>query len=158
MVSVPAGCGGCASSKSSSCSTQESDIFLKTYDIFKGVLPYLAVASAAGIALEYVSLNRLLLDWDIDNSFLSVAAVTLVGVPMYFCSGAEVLLLRPLMHTSGFSMGTAIAFTLSSTSICLTSAIMLLKFLGKGLTAILVVHIFIVSIIIGYILNLYHIG
>lgn len=36
--------------------------------------------------------------------------------------------------------------------------IMLIKFLEKGLTAILIAHVFIVSIIIGYILNLYHIG
>lgn len=158
MITMASSCGGCSSSKDSGCSTQESDIFLKTYQIFKEALPYLVVAGAAGIALEYVTLNRLLLDYDIDNSFLSVVTVSLVGVPIYFCSGTEVLFLRPLMHTNNFSMGTAIAFSLSSTSICLTSAIMLLKFLGKGLTAILIAHIFIATIIIGYLLNLYHIG
>lgn len=158
IISQSASCKSCASSTTGGCSAQESDIFLKTYTIFKEVLPYIAIAGAAGIALEFVPLNRLLLDWDIDNSFTSVVVATLIGVPVYFCSGTEVLFLRPLMHTTGFSMGTAIAFTLSSTSICLTSAIMLLKFMGKGLTAILIAHIFIVSIIIGYIMNLYHIG
>lgn len=158
IISQPAGCKGCASATAGGCSAQEGDIFLKTYNTFKAVLPYIAVAGAAGIALEYVSLNRLLLDWDIDNSFLSVVAAALVGIPVYFCSGAEVLFLRPLMHTAGFSMGTAITFTLCSTSICLTSAIMLLKFLGKGLTAILIAHVFIVSVVIGYLMNLYHIA
>jgi len=156
IMSGPSNCSGCGSSQQTACAAEGGDVFLKTYIIFMDVLPYIIFAGIAGILLEYVPLNRLLLDYDIDNKLISIVLVVLIGVPIYFCSGAEVLFLRPLMHTADFSMGTAIAFSLSSTAICITSAIMLIKFLGKRLTAILIIHIFITTIIIGWLINTFY--
>jgi uncharacterized membrane protein YraQ (UPF0718 family) len=149
-------CKGCSSaSAQTGCDASEKDIYLNTYAIFKEVFPFILVAGTMGFLLEYVPLKRLLLDYDIGSSLIGVIVVAAIGVPIYFCSGAEVLFLRPLMHTNNFSMGTAMAFSLSSTAICVTSAVMLIKFLGKRLTVFLVIYIFIFSVVLGYLLNLW---
>jgi uncharacterized membrane protein YraQ (UPF0718 family) len=61
-----------------------------------------------------------------------------LGVPLYFCNGAEVLFLRPLLN-HGFPVGTAIAFSISATAVCATSIAMLLKLLGARTTIALLV-------------------
>ena len=80
--------------------------------------------------------------------------VILAGIPLYFCNGAEVLILRPLIHHGGFSLGAAVAFSLTSTAICITSFVMILKFLGRKLTALLAVHIVVVALAISYLIDL----
>lgn len=148
-------CEGCSSAGGvGGCRGAAGDIYIRTYQIFKDILPYIMFAGTAGLLFEYISPNRFLLDYDIDNRLLSIVIVGLIGVPIYFCNGTEVLFLRPLMHTNNFAMGTALAFSLSPTAICVTSAVMLIKFLGKRLTIFLTVYIFIFSVAMGYFLNL----
>jgi uncharacterized membrane protein YraQ (UPF0718 family) len=72
---------------------------------------------------------------------------------MYYCNGADVILLKPLIAHSGLSLGTAMAFSLTSTSICITAIIMLIKFLNKKLTMILIGTIAILTFIIGFLIN-----
>jgi uncharacterized membrane protein YraQ (UPF0718 family) len=135
------------------CGFQKPDIYLKTYDILKKVLPYLIIAGIIGILIEYAAPADLLSKHQIANNFFDVLVVIFVGIPVYFCNGAEVLLLRPLIHQSGLYLGSAMAFSLASTSICTTSFVMLMKFLGKRLTLILTVTLIIITFLIGILIN-----
>ncbi len=140
---------GCSDS---SCPVNEGDIYLKTWEIFKSVVPYLFAGGIVGAVLEIVMPKSTVLSSMISNSILSNIIIILIGVPLYFCNGTDVLLLRPLL-CSGIYVGTGIAFSLTSTAICITSIFMLLKFMGKKLTGILVVHIFIVTLMISQVIN-----
>ena len=138
------------------CPAQATDIYLDTYSIFRKILPYLILAGIAGIAFELLPLRDFLLNSKITNNLLGMMMVILIGIPLYFCYGAEVLVLRPLIHSGGFPLGTAMAFSLTSTAICITSIIMLFQFLGKRLTAILLGNIIIATLILGYVINLFY--
>ncbi|MGD9141802.1 MAG: permease [bacterium] len=125
--------GGC----SKSCGPRESDIYLQTFAVFKGLLPFLLAAGALGMALEYFGTRDLMLYGLFGKGAAGIAGWILVGVPFYFCNGAEVLFLRPLMN-HGFPVGTGIAFSLTSTAICTTSIAMLFRMIGLKLTLILI--------------------
>lgn len=77
----------------------------------------------------------------------------LVGVPLYFCNGAEVLFVRPLV-VHGFPLGTGVAFSMTSTAICATSIAMLLKVIGRWLTTVMVGCVVAGSLALGLVLNL----
>ncbi len=135
------------------CESQKSDIYQQAFDIIIKILPFLIVAGIAGIAIELIAPTNFLAGYDIPNNLVGIMLVILAGIPVYFCNGAEVLFLRPLIHQSGLSLGTAIAFSLASTSVCITSFVMLIKFMGKKLTIILVANLTIITIILALLIN-----
>jgi len=137
---------------SRSCGPRETDAYLQTFAIFKGLLPFLLVAGALGVALEYFGTRDLILHGMFGGGAGSILAWILVGVPLYFCNGAEVLFLRPLMN-HGFPMGTGIAFSLTSTAICTTSVAMLFRMIGSRLTFILIGCVVAVSLGLALIMN-----
>ena len=132
---------------------EKGDVYLKTYEVFKKILPYLIVAGAAGILIELAAPANFLKNHTISNNITAVMVAVLVGIPVYLCHGAEVLFLRPLIHQGGLFLGTAMAFSLASTSICITSFVMLIKFMGKKLTIILLTNLIIATLILGVLLN-----
>ena len=135
------------------CQVHEQDIYLRTYDIFIRLLPFLILAGVAGILIETAAPANFLAKHQISNNLPGILLVTLSGLPVYFCNGAEVLLLRPLIHQSGLALGTAIAFSLASTSVCVTSFAMLVKFIGSKLTIILLANLIIVTVVLGFLIN-----
>ncbi len=135
------------------CSSQNPDIYLRTYEIFKKILPYVIIAGIAGIAVETVAPVNFLTKHKIPNNVIGIILVILAGIPVYFCHGAEVLFLRPLIHQSGLPLGTALAFSLASTSVCITSFVMLIKFIGKKLTIILLANLIIITLLLGLLIN-----
>jgi uncharacterized membrane protein YraQ (UPF0718 family) len=136
-----------------SCAIKSIDIFQKTYFIFKSVLIYILIGGSIGIFLELFSSKAVEIALEAGNSFIGNLLIIISGIPFYFCHGADVLLLRPLLH-SGIGMGTGLSFSLTSTSICITSIFMLFKFMGKKLTLLLTGHIIIVALLLGQAINL----
>jgi len=144
-AAAAAGCAG-------QCASPDPDIYLETFAIFRRLVPYLLVAGALGVGLEYLGPRRFLLGGGFAGGLPEVLIWTLVGVPLYFCNGAEVLFLRPLV-THGFPMGTAISFSLTSTAVCVTSIAMLLRVIGVRLTLILVGVVAAVSVALALLIN-----
>ena len=138
----------------SSCDISNPDVYLQTYDIIKKLIPYLIFAGIAGIAIELFKPTYFLSKFKIANNFTGMTLVILAGIPVYLCNGAEVLMLRPIIHNSNLALGTAIAFSLASTSVCITSIVMLTKFIGKKLTIILLANLFFTILLIGLVINL----
>jgi len=128
------------------------DIYLDTLRVFTGLVPYLVIAGAMGVGLEYLGPRAFLMRGGFGSGPLEVAIWTLIGVPLYFCNGAEVLFLRPLV-SHGFPVGTAIAFSLASTAICITSVAMLFKVIGARLTLLLTACVAASSVGIALLIN-----
>jgi uncharacterized protein len=77
-----------------------------------------------------------------------------IGIPIYVCNGADVLLLKPLLAYTDLSLGAAMVFSLSSSVVCISSIVMLSKFLGKNVTMLLVGNIILITFILGWLINL----
>jgi len=135
------------------CPFAPRDACADTVGILWSILPWLLVAGAVGVGMELLTPVRWLEGLKTTPDLLRTMAAIAMGVPLYLCNGAEVLLLRPLMHQGGISYGTAIAFSLTSTSICTTSFVMLLKFVGTRATIVLVAHVVIGTLVMSYLIG-----
>ncbi len=130
-----------------SCGITNNNIYLQTWDIFKSIIPYLVAGGVLTVGLELLMPKSSVLSSIVNNSLLSEMLFLALGIPFYLCNGTDVFLLKPLL-CAGMPMGTAVAFSLTSTAVCVTSFFMLFKFMGRRLTFILIIHIFIVALII----------
>jgi hypothetical protein len=139
---------GCAKT----CDGQEGDVYLETYEMFKSLLPYLLMGGALGVILELIGPRAFLLGQQTGKGLIGAFIWVLIGIPLYFCNGAEVLFLRPLVN-HGFPLGTAVAFSLTSTAICTTSIAMLFKIIGKRLTVALVACVALISLALALLIN-----
>lgn len=140
MVSTPA------------CTRDCQDLFLATYETFVKVLPFLVGAALLGIAFEYFDLREQLLWFAERSDHGSVLMMILLAVPLYFCNGAEVFFLRPLV-AHGFPIGTAIGVSLAATAVCITSLAMLMKFLGRKMALLLMCCVILGAFGIAVVLN-----
>ena len=135
------------------CELLETDVYIKTLNFFKTLLPFLLIAGTLGLIADVFIDEQIIANIPDVNSLLGIMAVVVVGIPIYLCNGADVLILRPFIHNAGLEIGTAVSFSLAATVICSTSTIMFLKFLGRKLTIILLISIFILGVLLGYFIN-----
>jgi uncharacterized membrane protein YraQ (UPF0718 family) len=143
-----------------SCSTDcsldnEHDPFVKTIAITRKLVPYIAIAAALSILFQIANPKTFLESLHFAREPYTMIIMTIVGLPLYVCNGADVLFLRPLVAFTDLSMGSAIAFSLSASAICLASMVMLVKFLGRSLTTVLVITIFVLVLVLGNLINLF---
>jgi uncharacterized membrane protein YraQ (UPF0718 family) len=134
------------------CAPRRADVFLETAAIWRRILPYLLIAGALGVGLETLGPRLVMLEQAASHSFGGMLVMILLGVPLYFCNGSEVLFLRPLV-AHGLPIGTAIAFSLTSTAVCTTSVAMLARFMGVRLTAVLVACVLVGSVLLALLIN-----
>ncbi|MGD2269591.1 MAG: permease [Desulfobacterales bacterium] len=135
------------------CRTIRHDVYQRTFYIFKSLLPYLIAGGLMAVGLDYFSSKSMGIVTKIGNNLLGNLLVIIIGTPFYFCNGSDVLLLRPLL-CSGVSLGTGIAFSLTATSICITSIMMLIKFAGIRITLFLVCHIMVMTLFLSQLIRL----
>jgi uncharacterized membrane protein YraQ (UPF0718 family) len=133
---------------------QEKDIYLKTYEILKAIFPYFILAATLGVVFDIFSLQKFFMGLDLSNPYIGLLISILIGIPLFLCNGAEVLVLRPFISHGFIPLGTAIAFAMTSTAICVTSIVLTASYLGKRLTAVLVTYIFIATFTLGLIINI----
>ncbi|MEZ5359995.1 MAG: permease [Candidatus Zixiibacteriota bacterium] len=135
------------------CTSVSGDIFSATWRQLKKLFPYLLIAGGLGVAVELLAPGQLLRSLDLGNSTLGTLSVVAIGVPVYFCNGADVLFLEPLMRYSNLPIGTAMAFSLTSTSVCITSLTLLIRFIGKRLTIVLLTSIVSLTIAMSFLIS-----
>ena len=135
------------------CTIIKINPFLQTWKMLATVFPYLVLAGLLGIATELWVPVDFLKKMDFSNGVIDLLVVIAIGIPMYYCNGADVVLLKPLIGHSGLGLGTALAFSLTSTAVCITAIVMMSKFLGNKLTAILVTCVAVLSFVMGYVVN-----
>ena len=136
-----------------SCAPFANDPFVKTILITRKLLPYIFWGGLLSYGLEYLQPKAFLQTLNFSDEWLSMIVMALIGVPLYVCNGADVLLLKPLLAFTDLSQGAGMVFSLTSSSVCISSIAMLLKFLGKKITWILVGNIVFLSLVIGFLIN-----
>ncbi|MCW3804907.1 permease [Plebeiibacterium marinum] len=126
------------------------DVYMKTWKMVFEIAPYVFIAGFLGLILEISGPLKVIEQLPLNDHFVSLLIFTLIGTFIYMCNGADVLFLAPLLRFTDLGLGVSIGFSLSATAICTTSIIMLFKFLGKRLTTVLVLTVYLVIVLFSY--------
>ncbi len=136
------------------CTVFSSDPFVKTLLMTRKLLPYILIGGVISFSVELFNPKQLLSVFNFSNDWLSMLIMLAIGIPIYMCNGADIFILKPLLTFTDLSLGSAMIFSLTSSAVCISSIIMLSKFLGKRLTAVLVISVGLISLLIGILINL----
>jgi len=129
------------------------DPFVKTMRMTKKIMPYILFAGLLSFGLAMLNPKQYIETMNLTAEPWATILMTLIGIPIYVCNGTDVLFLKPLLQYADLSMGAAIAFSLSSSALCISSIVMLTKFIGTKLTTILVASVFLLMLLFSYIIN-----
>ncbi len=132
-----------------SCGAANNSPFQKTLAYFKKLLPYVLIAGGLTLLFEYIHPQKYLETLSFNKEPISTIVMMVVGIPIYVCNGADVLFLKPLLQFTDLSISAAMAFSLTSSAICISSIVMLIKFFGKKLTFFVILSIIAVISLIG---------
>lgn len=129
------------------------DPFIKTALMTKKVMWYILIAGALGFVFALINPRQYLESLNFSLEPWSTIVMTAIGIPLYVCNGTDIIFLKPLLQYTDLSMGSAIAFSLASSAVCLSSIAILVKFIGRKITfaliTIVILLIFIFSAIIS---------
>jgi hypothetical protein len=110
----------------------ERDPFVKTMKITKKLLPYILFAGLLSFVFAMLDTKELLHGINLNAEPFSSIIMTAFGVPIYMCHGADVIFLKPFLQYTDMSLGSAMAFSLSSSAICISSIVMLSQVSGQA--------------------------
>lgn len=133
----------------------DRDPFVKTMKITRKLLPYILFAGLLSFVFAMLDTKDLLHNFNLNVEPLSTIIMTAFGIPVYMCHGADVIFLKPFLQYTDLSLGSAMAFSLSSSAICISSIVMLAKFMGKRVAGLLTVVISILIILLSVLINLF---
>ncbi len=133
----------------------DRDPFVKTVKLTKKLLPYILAAGLISFAFALWNPKQYLEGMSFSHEPWSTLIMTLVGIPLYVCNGTDVIFLKPLLQYTDLTMGSAMAFSLASSAVCVSSIAMLVKFIGRNLTIALVTVIFVLVVISSFLINLF---
>lgn len=136
------------------CTSSSADPFVKTVTITKKLLPFILIGGALGLSFELLNPKQILTSFNFNNQWVSVLIMAVIGIPIYVCNGADILLLKPMLLYTDLPVGSAMVFSLSSSAVCISSMVMLSKYFGKKLTMVLTLCIGVTSVLIGYLINI----
>src|SRR5574344_93316 len=132
----------------------ERDPYVKTMKMTKTLLPYILIGGGLSFIFAMCDIKELLHNFDLNREPFAAFILTTCGIPIYMCHGADVIFLKPFLQYTDLSIGSAIAFSLSSSSICVSSIVMLAKYLGKRLATTITVVIFVLIVLTSIVVNL----
>jgi len=135
------------------CSVYGNDPFVKTVQMTRKLLPYIFWGGLLSFSLEYLQPKAYLQTLSFSNEWLSMIVMTIIGIPLYVCNGADVILLKPLLAFTDLTIGSAMIFSLTSSAVCISSIAMLFKFMGRKLTLILLANLTVLTFLIGFAIN-----
>ncbi len=142
-------CKGCAASGPS---TQPARSALEAaYDLMAFLLPYMIIGIVVGAAFA-VFVPTFVVGRYLSSKFGGLLLATLIGLPIFLCSGEDVLILAPLLQM-GLPMGHAIALTLAGNGICLSSIALLIPLFGRKATVWITLAFLFGSLALGLIIN-----
>lgn len=145
-------CKGCSSSRKASVHNPGSSVLLSTYKVFFELLPFMIIGLMLGAAVAKY-LPPPFVGKYLSSNILGLFLASVVGLPLFICSGEEVLILKPLLDL-GLPMGHAIAFTIAGNGICFASIPVLAPCFGKRATAFITAAFLVGSFAVGFLINL----
>ena len=132
----------------------ERDPFVKTMKITKKLMPYILFAGLLSFGFAMLDIKEFLHNFNLNAEPFSAIVMTAFGVPIYMCHGADVIFLKPFLQYTDLSIGSAMAFSLSSSAICISSIVMLAKYLGKRIAGLLTGVICVLIVLFSLLINL----
>jgi uncharacterized membrane protein YraQ (UPF0718 family) len=148
----PADQTGPACIKEGACVEKKLNPYIKGMRIFKNLIPFFLFGAGLSIVFNLVLGNPFEVMKGILQSIFSKAGIVLLGIPLYICGGADILILKPLLH-AGLPLGTALSFTLTAASVCIPSVLMIGRLLGKKIIISLIIYIVTFSFVYGELIN-----
>lgn len=124
------------------------------YELMLYLAPYMIIGVSIG-ALFTVYMPPYVVGKYLSSKFIGLVLAAGIGLPIYLCSGEDVLILEPLMKM-GLPVGHAIALTIAGNGICLSSIALLVPLFGKRATWIIATSFLVGSIAIGLLINAVH--
>ena len=149
-------CKGCAKSGKNNPTTSNNPL-IAGWDIMLFLLPYIVIGILIGALIaKYVP--AAIVGTYLSSDFVGLITSTSISLPLFLCSGQEVIILAPLMNVplmgaNALPVGHAIAFTIAGTGICLSAIPALIPTIGKKAVAVLVASFWVGSIILGLAIN-----
>jgi uncharacterized membrane protein YraQ (UPF0718 family) len=157
------GCFSCQGCKTSSMHKAYDSGLLAGWDQLMYLMKYIFVGIIIGSAISVYADPAVLQDMfsteSVWSSLIGLVMIVCIGIPIFICSGEDVLILTPLLAinpltgTTFLPLGHAIAFAITGNAICITAIPVLIATFGKKVTAMLVAAFFVGAIIIGFIIN-----
>lgn len=133
----------------------DRDLFVKTVKITKKLVPYILIAGLISFSFSIWNPRQYLEGMSFSHEPWSTLIMTVIGIPIYVCNGTDVIFLKPLLQYTDLTLGSAMAFSLASSAVCVSSIVMLVKFIGRNLTIALVSIIFLLTILSSLVINLF---
>ena len=141
------GCGNGGATMNTAATSLEAGYNLMAY-----LTPYIIIGVIIGASFS-VFITPPMVGKYLSSNVTGLFLAVLIGVPVFLCSGEDVLILAPLLG-KGLPMGHAIALTLAGNGICLSSIAMLIPLFGRKATIWITLAFFFGSIVIGLVINL----
>jgi uncharacterized membrane protein YraQ (UPF0718 family) len=116
-------------------------------------VPFIFLAGLINIAIELANISEVV-PFTQAGGMLGTIVILLAGIPLYFCGGAEILLVRPFVMHGLVGLGTAVGFSVTSTAICIASAAMLVKIMGARATLLMASLILLISFALATLANM----
>jgi uncharacterized membrane protein YraQ (UPF0718 family) len=147
-------CKGC---RSSHMHTRQGSALLAGWDQFFYLLKFILFGILIGAFIAAFVDPKTLADFfgtqaDLLGSIPGLILMVLIGIPIFICSGEDVVILAPLLQL-GLPLGHAIAFAISGNAICVTAVPVLNATFGKRVTLLIFGAFFIGSILVGLVIN-----
>ncbi|TFH46080.1 MAG: hypothetical protein E4G94_03240 [ANME-2 cluster archaeon] len=151
---TPAACSTCSQPSFPAIKSEKPDFsaVLYSYELGKYLLPYMIIGVLIGAFLEIFVPPQVIGEY-FSSNILGLLIATTVGIPIFICSGEEILILKPLMDM-GLPLGHAIAFTIAGNGICVTSIALLLGILKTKATVYLTAMFWIGTFLISLLINI----
>ncbi|MFO7618972.1 MAG: permease [Thermoplasmata archaeon] len=152
------GCYSCEGCKTTHMQRGRNSALLAAWDQFLYLLKFImlgiVIGAAISVFIEPADLASLFggAEAGLFNSIPGLVLIVLIAIPMFICSGEDVLILAPLL-AMGLPLGHAIAFAIAGNAICITAIPVLQATFGKKVTALIVLAFFVGSIAIGLVIN-----
>ncbi len=144
-------CQGCSKAITVGAHNPGPSVLLSTYDTFFGFFLYMVIGIAIGAAVAKY-LPAPIVGKYLSSNTLGLLLATTVGLPIFICSGEEIVILKPLLDL-GLPMGHAIAFTIAGNGICFASLPILYPCFGKKGTILFTLCFLVGSFLVGLLIN-----
>ncbi len=152
-----AGCYSCEGCKTAHMDKGRTSALLAGWDQFMYLLKYILFGIIIGATIatfaEPDTLRGLFGEqMDFYGSIPGLFLIVLIAIPIFICSGEEILILAPLLAL-GLPLGHAVAFAIAGNAICITAFPVLNATFGRKVTVLIFGAFFVGAISLGLIIN-----
>ena len=151
------GCYSCKGCRSSQSYKSRDSALLAGWDQFFYLMKYIFLGILLGSIIATYMNEEMILEFlgsrsDVIGSIPGLVLIVLMGIPIFICSGEDVIILAPLI-AMGLPLGHAVAFAICGNAICISAIPVLNATFGKRVTMLLMACFFVGGILVGLAIN-----